>query len=174
MKYIILLRGVNLGGHKKIKMEELRQVLEIAGYAQISTYIQSGNICLECPEIAKEELSEAIGELLQKHFGFDVPTFARTLADWEKIIAELPFVEESIDFLHITLLHKIPDAAAVAAIDSSKFSSNERFVAIGQTVYLYCPDGYGRTKLTNNFWEKKLNCAATTRNWKTVLAMASL
>ncbi len=174
MEYIVLLRGINVGGHKKVKMEDLRKVLESAGYINVKTYIQSGNILLETQKESDKKLASDISKLMLEHFGFEVPVLARTIAEWAKIAEDLPFEELLIEFLHITLLDELPDQKAVDAIDRSKFNPNEKWQVIGKTVYLYCPDGYGRTKLTNEFWEKKLGSAATTRNWKTLLALMEM
>jgi len=176
MKYIILLRGINVSGKNKIKMADLRATLEVMNFANIQTYIQSGNIILETEEMPNTELSERIKNQIKTTFDYDVPTLALRLGEWCEIFENNPFLQkrnEDITKLHVTLLAELPDSELVKTIKDFQHKADE-FQIVGKNIYLFCPEGYGRTKLTNNFFERKLKVAATTRNWKTMTKLMEL
>lgn len=165
-QYILLLRGINVGGHRKIKMADLRLLLQNLDYANVQTYIQSGNILLESDQEAAQ-IASKVKAAIKAKYDFDVPTLVMLWKDLEAIVEKLPFenVEEE-KALYFTFLEKKPDAESVERLEP-KLLKGEAYQIIDKTIYLYCPNGYGRTKLTNDFWEKQLKVAATTRNWKT-------
>ena len=166
--YISILRGINVSGHNIIKMDQLKKLISSLGFENVQTYIQSGNIIYQTKQSATLRLSERIKKEIHKVFGFDVPVQTLTIDILESIIQNNPFTKQSIDtaFLHITFLSAIPDAAKIEILKSID-TKNDCFEIIEQTMYLYCPNGYGNTKLTNTFVENKLKVGATTRNWKT-------
>lgn len=172
--YIILLRGINVGGHKKIKMTELKTLLEKAGFEAVRTYIQSGNIVLQWAGTDENELASSIGALIQKEYGFEVQVMARTVTEWAATIKAQPFESEDYKKLHITFLAAVPAQEKVEKINPNDFLPNDAFKIVGRAVYLHCPNGYGNSKLTNDFWEKKLKLSATTRNWKTSLTLLEM
>jgi uncharacterized protein (DUF1697 family) len=168
--YIALLRGINVSGQKMIKMEELKKVLAALKFFSIRTYIQSGNIIFETERTESAYLGKQISEKILKHFGFPVPVIIRTRPEFEIIYKNNPFLvirNESIDNLYVTFFPEEPDKDHVKKIEEYMFLPDE-FVVSGREVYLYCPNGYGRTKLSNLFFENKVKLAATTRNWKTI------
>lgn len=171
MKYIALLRGINVGGQKKIKMLDLRVMCEKMGLEQVKTYIQSGNIIFESANEDASKIATELKDQIQETFGFEVPVMVMKQAYLEKVISENPFLNKdaSLDqkLLHVTFLAAVPSEDLVKAIKEKDYGSDQ-FEVIGKRVYLYFPNGYGRTKLTNNIFEKKLKVAATTRNWRTV------
>jgi uncharacterized protein (DUF1697 family) len=139
-------------------------------FNNVRTYIQSGNIKFETEKSDPAELATMIAGKISEHFRFDVPVVTRTLADLEKISNNNPFLgkrNEPIDKLHVTFLPEEPDPFHWNKIGKDSFLPDE-FVVSGREVYLFCPNGYGRTKLTNQFFESKLKLTATTRNWKTI------
>jgi len=167
MKYIVLLRGINVGGKKRIKMADLVEALEPLGFKNIRTYLQSGNVIFEYDSIDSDEIAKDIKEKISQTFGISVNIIIRTEDELENIIKSNPFVKDpdiEIDKLHVTFLKDLPDPEINLDL---KRSENEKFEVIGREIYLYLPNGYGRTKLTNNIFEKKLKTIATTRNWKT-------
>lgn len=173
MKYIALLRGINVGGKKRIKMADLVEALEPLSLKNIKTYLQSGNVIFEYNSIDSDEIAQDIKDKIIDKFGISVNVIIRTEEELESIINGNPFVKNpniEIDKLHITFLQKLPDSTVL----DLKKSENEKFEVIGREIYLYLPNGYGRTKLTNNIFEKKLNTIATTRNWKTISKLREL
>jgi uncharacterized protein (DUF1697 family) len=175
-RYIALLRGINLGGHKSIRMEALRACFERLGCRKVQTYVQSGNVVFETGE--KEATAEAdeISERIQRDFGFPVPVLLRTSEELQRIIRENPFLnQKGIDLskLHVTFLSAAAPESAEAGLKVLAVKP-EQFHVRGREIYLNCPNGYGRTKLSNNAIEKKLGVEATTRNWRTVQALLAL
>ncbi|QTD37255.1 DUF1697 domain-containing protein [Polaribacter batillariae] len=168
-KYIVLLRGINVSGKNKIPMADLRTILTSLGFKNVQTYIQSGNIILETT-LEKEETCSKIKKGIQEEFGFDVPVLARTIEEWKKVIDNYPFSIENEKIVAFAFLSKKPKNLnlEIRNLDEDKFQLND------DVVYLYCPSGFGKTKLTNNTIEKKLNVIATTRNYKTTLKLLEL
>ena len=174
--YISLLRGVNVSGQKKVKMAALKAVYEALNLENVTTYVQSGNVVFESSESEPFALSEKIYAGVKKAFGFSTEIITRSVDDWRELIEHNPFGKDSEKdpkYLHATLLAEIPDEQLAQNASTIKFEPDE-FVIQGNVVYLYCPNGYGRTKLTNTFWEKKLKVVATTRNWNTVNKLLEL
>lgn len=169
-KYISILRGINVGGHKMIKMDVLRKMYEALDFLEVKTYIQSGNVIFVYKKTNCKDLENKIAENIVKILGFDVPVIVKEVEDMAIILQNNPFVRERNEdekALHVTFLSKIPDTEAVEKIKNATYDGDE-FVIVEKTVYLYCVNSYHKTKLSNNFFEKKLNTTATTRNWKTV------
>lgn len=176
MKYISLLRGINVGGQKKILMKDLKALYENLGFENVVTYIQSGNVLFETKETAIETLEHQIADAIQKTYGFEVPVLVKTAASLQKIFEENDYVAlhgDDISRLYFTLLGETPDPELVDALMAMDYQPEEFYIT-NDTVYFYCPIGYGKTKLTNNFFEKKLNVSATTRNYKTMKKLVEL
>ena len=170
--WVCLLRGVNVGG-KKVSMNALRELLEGLGFEGVTTYIQSGNVVFTSSSGSAKRLAGDIRKAIQKELNLEVTVLLRSPDDMAEVTAAKPFAGG--ENVHVTFLDDEPDASKVAAIDHDGYPPDE-FEVIGREVYLRCPNGYGRSKLTNSFWERKLGVAATTRNWRTVeklLGMAS-
>lgn len=168
--YISMLRGINLGPHNRMKMEQLRKSLQTLGFGKIQTYIQSGNVVFQASKQPPLALSERMETRIPADFGFSVPVITRTLADMKKTIQGNPFLKKrGIDLtrLHVTFLSQAPQAALLRKIASVN-SKPDEFRCCREVVYLHCPSGYAETKLSNGFFEKALSLQATTRNWKTV------
>jgi uncharacterized protein (DUF1697 family) len=175
--YISILRGINVGGAKKIRMTLLEGLYRELGFTNVTTYIQSGNVIFstggKSPNLA---LASVIEKKIRDDLQFEVPVIIRTAAEMEAIIEANPFVKEfGIDEerLHVTFLSDLPAPLHGNVIQAVDFPP-DRFVLSGKEVYLYCPDGYGRTKLNNTFFEKRLKSTATTRNWNTVKKLAEI
>ena len=168
--YISLLRGINVSGQKKIKMEELRALYEGLGFENVQSYIQSGNVLFSGTETKISVLTKKIVEAIQHKYGFEVELFITSKKELKAIISKNPFIKnEDIDIkaLYVSFLSDKPDAALVKTLDPFK-APEEAFIIDKQSIYLYLANGAGRTKLTNNLFERKLKLSATTRNWRTV------
>jgi uncharacterized protein (DUF1697 family) len=171
--FISILRGINVSGHKLIKMKLLQELFETMGFVNVRTYIQSGNVVFEYPPATPEILEAKISAGILASFGFDVPVIVMEKSDLVKIASENPFLterHEDVSFMHVTFLSPEPAKDLVSQLREVHYPPDE-FILQGNSVYLYCPKGYGNTKLSNTFFEKKLQVQATTRNWKTVLEL---
>lgn len=177
MRYISILRGINVSGQKKILMADLKVLYEALNLTKVITYIQSGNVIFDSPEPDKSVVKSIIESAIDVQYGFQVPVDVRPAQDYKAILDNCPFeginVETEGSKLLVTFLSAVPDAGKLAEAEGHKASS-EQMVLRDQVVYLYCPDGYGRTKLSNGFLEKKLGVTATTRNWKSVAKLYAL
>jgi len=174
--YIAMLRGINVSGHKMVKMEALRASFGALRLSNVQTYVQSGNLVFGVGNGSVAALSEKIEQRILRDFGFSVPVFLRTAKELEEIIKDNPFLKETaIDHskLHITFLSDAAPKTAPEALQPLEVKP-EQFHAIGRQIYLYCPNGYGRTKLSNTAIERKLSVGATTRNWRTVNTLLAM
>lgn len=171
--YISLLRGINVSGQKIIKMNILKEMFESLHFENVKTYIQSGNIVFQYKKSENNDLVIKISNQIQKYFGFEVPVFVLKTDELKHIVWNNPYKDDKtkdISFLHVTFLSSVPEQINFESINKVK-SQEEEFELIDRAVYLYCPNGYGRTKLTNTFLEHKLKTGATTRNWKTTMEL---
>jgi uncharacterized protein (DUF1697 family) len=175
-KYISLLRGINVGGNRKILMADLKILYSRLGFQNIATYIQSGNVVFETTAADTEQIAQSIAQAIQTQYGFDVPTMVIAAADMHKIAAENPFLaadsDTPIERLHVTFLAKAPAEAALQKIATYHYAP-DIFSIKNQAAYIAC-EKYNETKLSNAFFEKQLGVNATTRNWKTVLQLVAL
>ena len=168
--FVALLRGINLGGHKIVKMDPLRKMFEELGFEDVKTYIQSGNVVFKAPAQTPEKLAKGIEEKIFRQFGFPVPVIVKTAGEIGEVICNNPLLKEKgIDLskLHVTFLSCPPDKGALKTMDAVP-AAPDQFRCSGRVVYLHCPNGYHASKLTNNVLEKLLKVGTTTRNWKTV------
>ena len=168
--HIALLRGINVGGHKIIKMDQLRKAFEGLGFEDVATYVQSGNVVFKSLKTSAGDLSRKIEEMLLRRFSMSVPVIVRTAEEVGDVLRNNPFLEErgiDVSRLHVTFLSLTPQKAAVKGLDAITAGA-DRFYCCGQEIYLYCPNGFGGTKLSINVFEKVLAVGATTRNWNTV------
>lgn len=172
--YICFLRGINVSGKNMIKMKDLAHLFQQLGFSDISTYLQSGNVVFRAGEdISKEMAADKIAKGIAESFRFSVPVLVKSKADMNVIFNGNPFINEKgiePDKLHVTMLDAVPGKQKTEALSGSDFTP-ERFVISGQEIFLFCPDGYGRAKLNNNFLENKLGVMATTRNWRTITSL---
>lgn len=179
-KFISILRGINVSGQKKILMQDLKALYETLHFKKISTYIQSGNVVFSTDKKTDEQkLAGEIEQAIQNKYQFEVPVIVLSLEQLQQTVAANPFLKEkniNPEKLHVTFLGKKPSVENMKNIESIGFLP-DRFVLIDTAIFLFCPDSYGNTKLSNTFFETKLKVSATTRNWKTVnklLEMASV
>jgi len=165
-----MLRGINVSGQKKIRMADLRTLYESLGLINVQSYLQSGNVVFDSEEENVEKLRDSIEAQIESTYGFSVPVLIRTSEDFQRVIENHPFAEEEAIRVLVTFLYERPDKSKLE--DLSHHEDKVDQFAIGkQEIFLFCPGGYGRTKLSNNFFEKNLSVVATTRNWKSVNAL---
>jgi uncharacterized protein (DUF1697 family) len=168
--YIALIRGINVGGQKIIKMDQLRESFEASGLENVRTYVQSGNVIFKAPRKSAEILSREIQERILHDFGFSVSVIVVSPEEINRTIKGNPFLrKKGIDNskLHVTFLSQAPERPALKALETLPAKPDE-FRHSGKAIYLHCPNGYGTTKLSNNTLERVLSVRATTRNWRTV------
>jgi uncharacterized protein (DUF1697 family) len=172
--WVALLRGINLGARNKISMAELKELFTDLGAANPTTYVQSGNVVFRGSG-SRPAFARKVERELQKRLGLEVTVLLRTQSELAKLVEASPFSKRESDptRLHVTFLAERAKRDRIDALEDKRFEPDE-FEVVGDAVYLYCPNGYGRSKLSNAFFEKQLGVAATTRNWRTVTALAKL
>lgn len=170
-RYLCILRGINVGGHRKILMKDLVLLLEKANLQNVKTYIQSGNVSFDSEVLPNEVLEGKIKLLIEKQFGYDVPVIVLTKEEIEDTINGFPFSDEIN--AHVTFLQSKPSKQLIEELKSVDYTPEE-FIIKGKVVYLKSIEKYHQSKLSNNLFEKKLKVAATTRNWKTVNKLKEL
>jgi uncharacterized protein (DUF1697 family) len=175
--YISLLKGINVGGHKIIKMALLKSYLESFGFSNVCTYIQSGNIIYNFKKTKEEKLSNHIAQIINEQFGFQVNVITINQSGYKQILNQNPFVKKNVDIahLHISFLHQ---HNAITNEQTDKLNKNcinqEEWKYENNVIYFYIPINYSKTKLTNGFVETTLKTIATTRNWKTAIEIDAL
>jgi uncharacterized protein (DUF1697 family) len=172
--YVAMLRGINVGGHARVAMTDLRATFADMGYPDARTYIQSGNV-LFAASGSPTKLRATIEQGLQERFGGGTSVVLRTGAQLNDIIEHNPLLSADRDpkTLHVTFLASKPDSTRVRGLDTEAFLPDE-FRVVGSEVFVHCPHGYGRTKLNNAFFERALGTVATTRTWNTVITLAGM
>ncbi len=169
--FISILRGINVSGQKKILMADLKALYESLKFKEVITYIQSGNVIFRSDgKLSDLELAKKIETAIYKKYSFNVPVIIRSVEEIRKIISINPLLKEKniyIDRLFVSFLSEIPNQLNLESIKMIDYSP-DRFTIIGKEAFLYVPESYGETKLSNTFFENKLKVTATTRNWKTV------
>ena len=165
--YISILRGINVSGQKKIIMADLVKLYEDLGFTDVKTYIQSGNVVFNSTKkVSNSLLVKQIEIKINEIYGFQVPVIIRTVDDLSKIIASIPFKNETSENLYITFLSNLPNSNHLENLTELNYLLDE-FIVIEKEIYLNV-SSYGTTKLSNSFFENKLKVTATTRNWNTV------
>jgi uncharacterized protein (DUF1697 family) len=174
--YIALLRGINVSGQKLIKMHDLRAAFESMGFADVQTYIQSGNVVFKSGAKSTDALSKLIVGQINRTFGFDVPVLVRTNAQMKLLANSNPFVNnEAIPAseLYVAFLSAAAPANTVELLQPLA-TTREQIRPHGSEIYLRYPSSYGQSKLTHGAIEKKLSLVTTIRNWNTVNALVAM
>ncbi|PCE65946.1 DUF1697 domain-containing protein [Sediminicola luteus] len=175
-KFIAFLRGINVGGHRIIKMAELRQVLAQAGYAEVRTYIQSGNLVFASKELDAGKHAQNLTQLIFDHFGFEVPVMVLLPKDVERILASNPYLGTELMVsapVYFSILSNIPTPEKLLALEAISYP-DEHFNIVGNCIYAIYPKGTGKAKLNHAFFEKKLGVSMTTRNLRTMTTMLGM
>jgi len=177
VKYISVLRGINVSGQKKIRMADLKELYQSLEFEGVSTYIQSGNVIFQSSNMDKAELKRIIEKEIEGKYDFHVPVTIRTEQELRGIIDSCPYeeakIEENATKVLVTFLQSTSSAQNQETL-KKHVKSPEKLIILGKEVYLYCPNGYGKSKLSNTFIETKLGISATTRNWKSVKKLCEL
>ncbi|MET8683002.1 DUF1697 domain-containing protein [Streptomyces sp. NPDC004732] len=175
--YAVLLRGINVGGHKKVPMAELRTLLEGLGHGGVRTYLQSGNAVLAADHGDEESLAAEVRAAIEEHFGFAVDVLVRDHAYLKAVADACPFPAADLEAkqLHVTYFSGPVDPARFASVDQQAFLPEE-FRLGDRALYLYAPDGLGRSKLAEQLAKPRLTkgLIATTRNWNTVARLEEM
>ena len=175
--FVSLLRGINVSGHRLIKMAELARLYESLGFTRVRTYVQSGNVLFDSKKSAATTHAAAISQRIVRDLGHEVNVTVLTVAALTKIFAANPLLgRPGIDsqFLHATFLNGKPPSDDALDMITVPAHQDEKFILKNGVVYLYLPLGSGKSKLSNGFFEKALGLPATTRNWRTVTALVEL
>lgn len=171
--YIAMLRGINVGGNKRIKMDDLRKSFEGLGFESVRTYIQSGNLVFNAGKTSTAALGKKIEATIVSEFGFPASVIVRTGAELGRIIAANPFLAQpgiDHDKLHVTFLSDIPATPALKKLAEFTVAPDQS-QCVGKEIFLYLPNGFSASSLWKVPWEKALAVVTTTRNWRTVNAL---
>ena len=174
--YISMLRGINVGGHKRIKMDQLRKSFEALGFEQVKTYIQSGNVVFKAGKSSPAALSKKIEERILKDFGFPVSVMSRTADEMGEMITENPFLKQrEIDpaKLHVMFLSEPPAPAALKKLAEVTVAPDQWHCS-AREIYFYLPNGVSKSVLWNSPVDRILAVVTTTRNWRTVNSLQQM
>lgn len=173
-RYAVLLRGINLAGHRRIAMADLRSLLEGLGYSDVTTHLQSGNAVVTTSTKPAGVAAE-VADQITKSFGLEVDVMVRTHAELTLVVKRNPFEQGTKDpakFL-VSFLASKPESKLVKAVDRDSFAP-DKFWIDGREVYMWCPNGAGRSKLPKDSFARRLSVSATARNWNTVTTLVEL
>lgn len=171
--YISLLRGINVGGHKRIKMEDLRKLYESLGFKNVQSYIQSGNVLFQTSESNRQKLITAIEQKIEHVYGYHVTIIIKTAEEVQAALKKVPFKNIDESKLMIAFLSEKPSKPDMTPIEDVMIESEEAQL-IGDVLYLYFPQGSARSKLSTNLIEKKLDVSSTIRNWRSTNKLLSM
>lgn len=177
MRWVALLRGINVGGAKKVPMARLRELLSDLGYDDVSTYVQSGNAVFDAAETDARTVAQQIERAIEAEFGFGSRITLRTREEWAAVVAANPFPDAVAEpkTLHVVFLSEPVPPGRLDGVDRAAFEP-ERFELRERELYLWLPDGIGRSKLAATLTERRLGdgVTATARNWRTVATLLEL
>ncbi|MCB9059613.1 MAG: DUF1697 domain-containing protein [Calditrichae bacterium] len=173
--FISILRGINVSGQKIIKMADLKMLYEKLGYKNVRTYIQSGNVIFKHSENNVAGHINKIHDEIKNQYGFDVSVIIRTPEEFQKIIAGEPFKlnSDQLKRLYVTFLSENGKLEKLSQLEKYMAAKDKCHLSDNH-LYFYCPEGYGKTKLSNNMIEKVFGISATTRNWNSVCKLYEL
>jgi len=173
--HVALLRGINVGGKNKLPMKELAALFGNAGCSTVRTYIQSGNVVFEADAEVAGRVPTEISLRIVERFGYTVPVVMRTSKELRAALDDNPFLAEATDpeHLHVGFLAQAPSPEGLASLDRAR-SEVDSFCVVGREVYLHVPGGMGRTKLTTDYFDRRLGTVMTVRNWRTVNALLDM
>lgn len=172
--HVALLRGINVGGKNLLPMKELAEMFVAAACQDVRTYIQSGNVVYTASASAARKVPALVEASIGERFGFAVPIQTRSLEELRRIVAGNPLLaEHEPGVLHVVFLAQAPTAKQARGLDPQR-SPGDSFVLRGREVYLACPNGVARTKLTNAWFDSRLATVSTSRNWHTTQKLLEL
>jgi len=173
-RHVVLLRGINLGSRNRIAMPALRTALEGAGFDEVETYVQSGNVVLASRASAKE-VARKVERLIADEFGLDVAVVVRTRSALAKVVERNPLADVATNpkRYQVSFLDGKPTAAVLRKLEDAA-APEERFVHAGSEIYAWHPEGVARSKLWALLAGRGLGVTATARNWTTVTKLLEL
>ena len=164
-----------MGGKNKLPMKDLAAMFADVGCADVRTYIQSGNVVYRASKTVVARVPELVAAAIKERFGLRVPVVTRTAEELREVSERNPFLKDGADTaaLHVMFLNDEPSAARAATLNPER-SPGDAFALRGREIYLHCPNGLARTKLTNEYFDRKLATTSTVRNWNTVLRLLEM
>jgi uncharacterized protein (DUF1697 family) len=172
--FVAMVRGINVGGNALVKMDALRSLVSGLGHTEVTTYIQSGNVVFKSRATAPPKVAHDIEVRLKSELGVDVTVVLRTAEELATAVRKNPFLPGADPAtLYLIFLNDVPDRQAVAGLEARKFEPDQ-FRLVGREVYARYANGYGRSKMTNSYFEKALGVRGTARNWNTVTKLLQL
>jgi uncharacterized protein (DUF1697 family) len=174
-RYVALLRSVNVAGHGRLAITELRESFANLGYDDVVTYIQTGNVLFSTSSKSEKAIVETIERQLAEDFGDAPAVLVRTVSELRRVGAASPYAKGGADPArhHVTFLASAPKPAVLQGLELPK-SGKDELVVDGREVYVHTPNGYAETKYTGTFLERRLGVVSTTRNWNTVTKLCEL
>jgi uncharacterized protein (DUF1697 family) len=179
-RYLALLRGINVGGHNKVAMSDLRDLAAGLGHDDVATYIQSGNLLFSTAETDPAKLAEVLELEIAARLGVRPAVVVVSAAELAQVIASNPFpAEENPKCLHAVFRRDVPDPADVAAVadavqQARRAGQGDDAVIVGRTLYLHTPDGLGRSDLAARLLNSRKQAVGTARNWATVTKLMAM
>ena len=173
--HVALLRGINVAGKNMVPMKALASLFADAGCTDVETYIQSGNVLFNATDAIGRRAASVVSRGISEQFGLQIRILTRTTAELRDIAAHNPFLRAGADpkTLHVVFLADVPEPSRSAGLDPNR-SPPDEFAIVGRQIYLRCPNGIGRTKLSNQYFDSKLGTVSTVRNWNTTLKLLAL
>ncbi len=173
--YAALLRGINVGGKHSLPMRDLVEIFSASKCKDVCTYIQSGNVVFSAPADLVKGLRPVLEKKIEERFGFTAPVIFRSHEQLAKVVRDNPFHKAGKPeiTLYVSFLADVPGAEAIGKLDANR-SPGDEFRVIGREIYLYLPNGMGKSKLTNTYFDSKLSTISTARNWTTVLKLLEM
>ena len=173
--HIALLRGINVGGKNKLPMKDLARMFVEVGCHDVRTFIQSGNVIFSADSEVILLVRDRIVKQIAMRYQYQTSLILRTVADLDAIVRSNPFLERAVpqDDLHVLFLADIPESSAVSRLDANH-SPPDEFELCGREIYLRLPNGAGKTKLTNAYFDSRLATTSTGRNWRTTTKLLEL
>lgn len=173
---VAFFRGINVGGNQAVRMDALKEMHEALDLKDVVTHIQSGNVVFSSDDEDTAQISKLIEEGFAQNFGFRVSVTTRTSAEIDAIINNNPLANMNAkEAKWVLVVFLVSEPVATAQEDLQKaYTGLEEFIVAGREVYIYYPDGMGRSKLTLPFMERRLKAVGTGRNWNTVLKLQQI
>lgn len=167
---LALLRGINVGGKNKLSMRDLAAIFESAGCANVRTFIQSGNVIFTAGSKMCDTLAARVASEISDRFGYRTPVILRTAEQLQQVVSGNPFPASADAMLHVMFLADSPTPARIALLDPDR-SPPDTFAVRDKEIYLRLPNGAGKSKLTNAWFDSRLATVSTSRNWNTVTSL---
>lgn len=173
--FVALLRGINVGGKHIVPMKTLAELFTAGGCEQVRTFIQSGNVVFAATPAVVAKIPQLIGDAIRKRLGHEAPVVLRSAEQLERVIASNPFAKrkEFENFSHVLFCADKLAPSAVKRLDASR-SPGDELAGGQQEIYVWLPNGAGKSKLTNAYFERTLGTICTQRNWRTVMKLSEM